>query len=412
MVDSCDLNPLKCLNNGKCAVNISSNTTYCQCDPCYEGILCGSHLAAETQFDSTYPFVILSFIGLGLSVLNNGLIFELFICCKRIRRTNCGIYLLVYSILSLISSILLVALEVQTYYPNSLKNNPEQNQIFYCYVGKIGYNMFIYLCIWFNAFIAFERGLIIRFDFKMNANRWRSIVTSLIMFIIAGGSAAPLLWCKCEWDNIPPLQTLHVFFVWFYIVTGLVIYLVATLLVLISFARRIRRYGMRKNVSYIKTFLKLLYTHLFIFIPPIAYIISEIPYTIVVNTESPGNEYFQCGISTGEFVVKVLIDGLTGLPVVITWLLFVYPSKVYMTEFYLNTWSGRSLANILLLFKSYNGRKKNAHLPTTNLTNNEHDNRESEVESVRVLKPSRIESNRTNRRFNEFRIESNRIESF
>jgi hypothetical protein len=299
-------------------------------------------------------------------------------------------------------------LEVRTYYPNLLGENSEPSEMLYCYVGKIGYNMFIYLCIWFSACITFERALIVRFDFKMNANRWRSFVTSLVIFTIAGGSAAPMIWSNCDWDHIPPLGTVHVFFVWFYIVTGLVIYVVATLLVLISFAGRIRRYGM-ENGSYIKTFVKLLYTHLFIFVPPIAYAISQIPYTIVFNTE---NSYFQCGISIGEFVVKVLIDALTGVPVVITWLLFVYPSRVYMTEFYLNTWSGRSLAKILLLFKSYNGRKKNAHLPTANLTNNNHDNRESQMELVRVFKPSRIESNRTDRRFKEFRIEPSRIESF
>jgi hypothetical protein len=277
------------------------------------------------------------------------------------------------------------------YYSNPLENNPEQNQIFYCYVGKIGYNTFVYLCIWFSAFIAFERGLIIWFDFKMNANRWRSFITTLVIFIIAGGSAAPILWYKCELDNLPHVQTAQTFFVWFYIVTGLVIYVLAALLVLISLARRIRRYGMEHG-SYIKTFLKVLKSHLFIFVPPIAYVISEIPYTVVVNTGNPGDEYFRCGISILEFTVRVLIEALTGIPVVITWLLFVCRSKVYMNEFYLNTWSGQSLAKVLLLFKSYNDRKKNAHLPTTNLTNNEHDDRESEMELVRVLEPNRIES--------------------
>jgi hypothetical protein len=125
-----------------------------------------------------------------------------------------------------------------------------------------------------------------------------------------------------------------------------------------------------ENGSYIITYLKLLKSHLFIFVPPIAYVISEIPYTIVVNTEKPGDEYFRCGISTLEFIVKVLIEALTGVPVVITWLLFVYPSKVYMTEFYLNTWSGQRLANILIFFKSNNDREESDHpAPTTNLTN-------------------------------------------
>jgi hypothetical protein len=141
--------------------------------------------------------------------------------------------------------------------------------------------------------------------------------------------------------------------------------MLATLLVLISFASRIRRYGM-ENGSYIKTFLKLLYTHLFIFVPPIAYGISEIPYAVIYYTKNQKHSYFQCGISTGEFIIKVLAELLTGVPIVVTWLLFVYPSRVYMTEFYLNTWSGQCLAKILLLFKSYNNRKESNHLSTTN----------------------------------------------
>jgi hypothetical protein len=146
MVDFCDLNPLKCLNNGKCAVNILSNMTYCQCDPCHGEIFCESDVFKK-PFDTTYVFLIIDIIVLCFSVLNNSLSLELFICCKRIRRTNCGIYLLVYSILSRISSILLIAWKAESYYSNSLKNNPDQSDMFYCYVGKIGCNMFIYLCI-------------------------------------------------------------------------------------------------------------------------------------------------------------------------------------------------------------------------------------------------------------------------
>jgi hypothetical protein len=167
------------------------------------------------------------------------------------------------------------------------------------------------------------------------------------------------------------------FFIWFYITAGIIIYVLATLLVLVSFASRIRRCG-RENGSFIKTFLKLLYTHLFIFVPPIAYAISQIPYSITYNTNSKGS-YFQCGISTGEFIIKILVAALPGIPIVVTWLFFVYPLRVYMTEFYLNIWSGQSLAKILLFIKSYSDKGESDHLATMNITNNEHDNRGSTV---------------------------------
>jgi len=175
------------------------------------------------------------------------------------------------------------------------------------------------------------------------------------MLALAVGSATPILVYKCDWDNIPRLQTLRMFFVWFYIIAGIVIYLVATVLVLRSFVRRIRCYGMQ-NDSCIITFLELLKTHLFIFVPPIAYGICQLPFTIVVSTMNPKHSYYQCGISLGEYIIKVIIASLTNTPYALTWLLFIYPSRVYMTEFYLNTWSGNRLYNILSYFISSNDR--------------------------------------------------------
>ncbi len=373
MIDSCDLNPSQCLNNGKCLVNVSSNMTYCQCDPCHEGILCESDVFSQNHFDTNYIYFIIYVIGLCFSVLNNGLIFELFIRCRRIRGTNGGIYLLVYSILSHLSIILLVATEAVKHYPNRLDN--DQRKVFDCYVTKIGYNTLIYLCIWFSSCIAFERGIIIWFDSKMNGTRWRSCATIVFIFSIAGGSATPLLLYKCDWDNIPNLQIARGFFIWFYLIAGIAVYVLGTLLVLISFARRIRLYG-TENASFMKTFLKVLYTHLFFFVPLIAYGICQLPYTIVVNIKNPKHSYFQCGISTGEYIIKVLIEVLTSAPFVVTWLLFVYPSEVYMTEFYLNTWLGQHLAKILTFFKSSIDREENVLLSITSPTNNEHDNRE------------------------------------
>lgn len=363
MVDPCRLNPLKCLNNGQCVGNISLNTTYCQCDPCYIGIICEVRNSGQQQFDTTYVYWIVFIIELCFSVLNNSLSLELFISCKRIRRTNCGIYLIVYSIISLISITLLVADQVIQYYPNQLFKNKEHYELFHCYVNKIGSNVFNYMCIWISACIALERGLVIWFYDKMNTTRWRPLIAITFLFALAGGCATPLLMYKCDWNTKPSLQTVRAFLVLFHMITGIIIYVLATVLVLMSFTRRIRRYG-TENGSFIKTFLKLLHTHLFIFVPPITYAVGYLPYTILYEQSRPGNGYYQCGISTQEFVIKVIIEVLPGVPFVITWLVFVYPSKVYMNEFYLNTWSGQRLAKIIFFFKTYADRRR-AHFART-----------------------------------------------
>jgi hypothetical protein len=128
------------------------------------------------------------------------------------------------------------------------------------------------------------------------------------------------------------------------------------ILVLISFAIRIHKFGI-ENDSRIKKFLNLLKTHLLIFVPPITYIICQLPYTIIDNTQNPEFSFFICGISLAEFIVRVILDALPNTPYALTWLLFVYPSRVYMTDYYLETWSGQRLANIIIFFQSYNNRR-------------------------------------------------------
>ncbi len=92
--------------------------------------------------------------------------------------------------------------------------------------------------------------------------------------------------------------------------------------------------------------------------PTIAYGVDDIPCTIVSHSKNPKHSYFQCDISTGEYIIRVLIEVLTGIPIVIIWLLLVY-----MIEFYLNTLSDQRLTKILIFFKSCTGRKRSTHLP-------------------------------------------------
>lgn len=359
-MELCGLNSSKCLHNGICVVNKSLNSTFCQCDTCYEGISCEIFVRKQTQYDTAYIYLILLIAGLCLSVLNNGVCLELFIRCKRIRQTNIGIYLIIYSILSIMANILLVTDAAITYYPNQLVNDSNTHRVFRCFVATVGYNMLVYLCLWFSSFVAFEHSLVICFSGRMNLTRWRSFVLVIVTVVVAISTATPLVIYKCDWATFPKVKTARGFITWFYITAAIVIYVLAYIIILISFTRHIRDHGMEKKL-FIKTFLELLRRHLFIFLPPIAYTLSYIPYTIVINTKNnmfPKRSYFQCGISLAEYIVKVILEMLTGLPFVLTWLIFVYPSKIYLREFYTNTYSGYFLAKIIVFFRRCGCRKK------------------------------------------------------
>ena len=135
MVDSCHLNPLECKHNGTCVTNIPSNTTYCQCGPCYTGTLC--QFESVTKLED-YTYFIIYIIQFCFSFINNGLVLELLIRCSRIRNSNCGIYLLIYSILSFVLSILLLVHQVVKYYMDQPSPYPDQYLVFRCYTDKVG----------------------------------------------------------------------------------------------------------------------------------------------------------------------------------------------------------------------------------------------------------------------------------
>lgn len=86
----------------------------------------------------------------------------LYVVEEYVKQTG-GIYLMVYSILSLMSIILLVIHEAVKYYPNRLASSVHQYIIFRCYTAKIGYNTLVSLCIMLSSCIAFERGLAVYF---------------------------------------------------------------------------------------------------------------------------------------------------------------------------------------------------------------------------------------------------------
>ncbi|CAF3982675.1 unnamed protein product [Rotaria sp. Silwood1] len=175
MADLCHQNPLNCLNDGQCAVNIALNTTYCNCTLCKIGPRCETDVFKWVQLTTDYMYLIIILIGLLIAVLNNTLSLEVFLGCSQVRRTNCGIYLIVYSLVSLLSSIILVLYQALHTYADKVTNSTISQYFDYnCYFGKIGYNGLVYFCIWLSSFVACERGLIVCFGIKTNATRWRS----------------------------------------------------------------------------------------------------------------------------------------------------------------------------------------------------------------------------------------------
>ena len=344
-MDICHLNSSQCVH-GRCTLNQLANTTYCHCDPCYEGILCDVRSYTQHEFNRGLAYFIVCTLGLCFSLLNNGLCLELFITCKKIRLSNCGVYLIIYSILSIVGSILGFLDGTLKYFPNVLYDY-DRYPANRCIIAKVGHTVLVYLCLCFSAWVAVERSLVLWFEVKTNHTRRRSFFISIGTFVVAIGCAIPFLLYKCDLEKVPSLKVLRGFYLWFFFVVAVTLYCVTSLILLINFSRRIRLYGI-ENSSLIRTFGKYLRTHLFIFVPPITFIALQIPYTVVFSFKKAYQSYYPCGISLAEFIAKFLLAISPKVPVVFTWLLFVYPSKVLMTQFYLHTWSGKWVTKIIL----------------------------------------------------------------
>ncbi|CAF1448632.1 unnamed protein product [Adineta ricciae] len=305
---------------------------------------------------------------------------ELFIRCRLIRRTNSGVYLIIYSSLCLLSSIFIV-MEGYLEYAGGTRyftNHTLVGNRFYCIVGVTSYSSATFLCIWFSAMVQLERGLLVFSVERTNFSRKRSVIISVFLLIMAIGCSIPFIVYNCDWIGNHPIKTLRVFLMYFHICIPIVIYLIATILTFIGFARRIYAYGLEKH-SQPRLFMKLIYTHLFIFIPPVVYSICYGLFNLVAKYSDPHKGYFPCGISTPEYIVKILLRGLTGLPFTITWLIFVYPSRVYMSEFYMNTWCGQWTAFVVLRFRRYLLKKKGVLRNNESLDHTEDNNTDSQI---------------------------------
>jgi hypothetical protein len=285
-----------------------------------------------------------------LSVVNNVLSLYVFQRCKRLRRTNIGVYLTVYATISIIGSVLLVVGQaIQYFQPYPFANNAQLSETFYCYVKRSGEQVTGFLCLSLGALVAIEHGLILYFNCRMTATRRRSVIACLLVFVIVATTSIPMLIFRCElkeshtslWDRITSR--------WFYTAGFLagIIYFIAIVLILVSFALRIHVYGTTQQ-SKKKMFFKLVSNHLFVFIPPVIYLLCLIPYQIWYLIKRGEQAFFYCGISAVEYTFKIMAQALSDVPAVITWLIFVYPSNVYMTEFYTETWLGKHAKQTLI----------------------------------------------------------------
>ena len=145
--------------------------------------------------------------------------------------------------------------------------------------------------------------MVLWLDVKTNQTRRRSFFVTAATLFVSLDYVIPMLMYKCRWLSMPSLKVLRSFYGRFFFIMAVAVYCIASIILLVSFSYRIRRYG-TENDSRIKTFGKYLNTHLFIFVPPITFTAFQAPYSIVYLFKDPRMSYFPCSISLEKFIAK------------------------------------------------------------------------------------------------------------
>ena len=185
-----------CQNNGKCflSVNFTATIPYCLCNRCFTGNQCeierysknlwmhGISKENKIYYNPRNEQIILGVISI-ISFVSNLLSLQTFLFSKKIRITNLGIYLILYSLTGLIISIIQNVFAFMGLISN-FKEVSELNHMIQCAFIRVLQNSLVFCLYWLWLYIAAERILIEHSFVSLYDSRRRSFIFSILLFIL------------------------------------------------------------------------------------------------------------------------------------------------------------------------------------------------------------------------------------
>ena len=307
-------------------------------------------LSAVTQeqhqfFLFLYTFLITFFVF--VAIVNNLICIETFLKSTKIRITTCGVYLLVYSVYSLVGMCILEVITLVTLFFN---DQLLSNSVLYCRFLPGCVNILYFASLWTSSFLAVERTLIECFNSHYSLYRTRrySIIASILLLIvlslinvstILGRKIVPNpmneMYYICvlgnqlsfNWEIID--KTLNSRYLHYGI--PCLLHLLSSLLVLQHIARRKIYISCLTRSRWPFVFLQQVRSHKDFFIPPILILVCATPHTLLLQLKSD-----QCVQNSMKFYLRfhLLLDMIIYLPQIITFFVYIYPSRIYRTQFH------------------------------------------------------------------------------
>ena len=260
---------------------------------------------------------------IGFSIVNNLLTIQTCLA-KSIRITNLGVYHLLLSLSNIIRCIFLeiaVICDIET-----LGRTPLY------YISSILLNLLNFSAMWYSSMIACERLLIECLDYPLYATRQRAFLLSFLLFLFVLLTQIPtflLYFGRFSSSTMISLLTKIVKSVEFAnVLLTCLIHIVSSLFVLrnISVHKVYINFGEK---TYWLVWRQQMKKHLDFFIPPLCYIFCILPWYLFKHV------IYICervDPTTASRLYFILIT-LANIPFTMTFIIYVYPSKVYMNEF-------------------------------------------------------------------------------
>jgi hypothetical protein len=322
------------------------------------------------QVQLVYLTILNLFIFIGL--MNGILALQTFIFSRKIRITNSGVYLIVFSVCSLFYSVIL---EINILTLLHYRKFQQKNLLIYCTVCAALRRIVSLMCMWLSACIALERALIECFDYGLFERRRRSIITSCILLFLVTACQLLSIFGRepsvsssstnftsytdvCEIQFTPKALVANVIID--YLSSGIpfLVYIIANVLVLRSLTQH--RLLLTDHSDYFKIWKK----HRDFFIPPSIFFVTAIP-LFIFNQQN--KDCLLSPTSTSKSLhIFIALRLLTNFNAMIPFLLYINPSNVYLLEF----WNTSPIGNCLRETKENRccrSKKKTAKLTDINL---------------------------------------------
>lgn len=357
-----------CANGADCFDDnpVCPTTSMCVCKDCFYGSRCqysttGFDLSLDIILDyhihANIPFsqqpaivqVSITIVTLMFVIgLTSGVLSILTFRSKNSQKVGCGIYLLTSAIVSIVVVIILSWRMISLILAQTKLITERTFLSMNCVITDFLLHIFLYVSDWLSACVAIERAIaIIRGPyFDLQRSKRVSKYSILIVFLLTIASALPDLfhrqlvddledddtWCIINYsDSFAFLNSLVIVF---HFATPFTINILSALLIIIMTARR--RISTQKQFTGAEHFRSQLQQHRHLLISPCILVLLALPRLVL-------SFFSGCMSSTRDSWFFLIGYFISFVPPILTFFIFVLPSKTYKSEFLLSINKVRSV---------------------------------------------------------------------